>query len=276
MNRLSGKVLVTGATGLVGARLVPRLMETGVDCCVLVRNGKNVPSGVTVVEGDLFDTASLLQAVKNVSTIIHLAAVFRTQDTGLIWKSNLEGTRNLITAVKSYETDTRFIMASTAHVYNKNNPHPGREDDGVHPEHAYPASKVAAERELRESGLNWSILRLPFVYGDGDGHLEMLPKHVITAKWHPAMRMSTIHHRDIATAMNMALAGAMDGRIVNISDEAPTSIYELVQLVGEAMESSSEPLQDPWYLHTDGSLARSLGFQSVVRTVYQAVQENLL
>jgi len=68
----------------------------------------------------------------------------------------------------------------------------------------------------------------------------------------------------------------MDGRIVNIADEAPTSIYELVELVGETMEPSSEPLANPWYLHIDSSLARNVGFQAIVRTVYQAVQEKLM
>jgi len=276
MNKQFGKVLVTGSTGLVGARLLPRLIEAGVDCCALVRSGKHGPAGVATVEGDLFDFESLRQAVKDVSAIIHLAAVFRTEDTDLIWKSNLEGTRNLMAAVKAYRPDTRFIMASTSHVYDENSSHPGREDDVVNPQHAYPASKIAAEKELQESGLTWSVLRFPFVYGDGDGHLEMLPKHVIARKWHPAMRMSTIHHRDIAAAINMALAGALDNRIVNISDEAPTSIYELVQLVGHTMASSSAPLPNPWYLHADGSLARSLGFQATIRTVYQAAQEKLL
>lgn len=276
MNRSLGKILVTGVTGLVGARLLPRLMDAGWDCCALVRSGKDVMAGVTIVKGDLFDMASLAQAVKGVSAIIHLAAVFRTQDVDLIWKSNLEGTRNLINAVKALAPNARFILASTSHVYNLNNPHPGREDDLVDPPHAYPASKVAAEKELQNSGLNWSVLRFPFVYGDGDGHLEMLPKHVMAAKWHPAMKMSTIHHRDIATAMRIALAGAMDGHIVNISDEGPISIYELVRLVGETLESSAEPLPNPWYLHADGSLARSLGFRPLVRTVYQALQENLL
>jgi nucleoside-diphosphate-sugar epimerase len=251
-------------------------MDAGWDCCALVRSGKDVMAGVTIVKGDLFDMASLAQAVKGVSAIIHLAAVFRTQDVDLIWKSNLEGTRNLINAVKALAPNARFILASTSHVYNLNNPHPGREDDLVDPPHAYPASKVAAEKELQNSGLNWSVLRFPFVYGDGDGHLEMLPKHVMAAKWHPAMKMSTIHHRDIATAMRIALAGAMDGHIVNISDEGPISIYELVRLVGETLESSAEPLPNPWYLHADGSLARSLGFRPLVRTVYQALQENLL
>ena len=96
------------------------------------------------------------------------------------------------------------------------------------------------------------------------------------AGWHPAQKMSMIHHRDIATAMLLALRGAMDGHVVNIVDEAPTSIYELAGLVGETMKTSSDPLENPWHLHTDGSLARSLGFQPVVRTVYQAAQKGLL
>ncbi len=76
--------------------------------------------------------------------------------------------------------------------------------------------------------------------------------------------------------MNLALAGTMDGRIVNISDEATTSVYELIQLVGGSMAQSSEPLDNPRHLHVDASLARSLGFQATVRTVYQAQQEGLL
>jgi nucleoside-diphosphate-sugar epimerase len=275
MDRQFGKILITGATGLVGSRLLPRLVEAGYDCSALVR-GKEVAAGVTAIEGDLFDPATLEKAVKDTKAIIHLAAVFRSPDTDLIWKSNLEGTQNLINAVKHNSPDARFIFASTSHVYDINNPHPGREDDALNPQHAYPASKIAAEKELRESGLNWSVLRFPFVYGDGDGHLEDLPKHVVAAKFHPAMRMSTIHHRDIYTAIVMALQGIMDGRVVNIADEAPTTLYELLQLVGEPMTSSAEPLVNPWYLHADASLARSLGFQASVRTVYQAEQENLL
>ncbi|OWJ58635.1 NAD-dependent epimerase/dehydratase family protein [Inquilinus limosus] len=269
-------VLLTGATGLVGTRLLPRLVEAGMDCRALIRPGKEAPAGVAAVTGDILDPASLVSAMAGVSAIIHLASVFRSHDTDLIWKSNLDGTRGLIAAAKAHAPEARFIMASTGHVYDRDNPHPGREDDPVDPELAYPASKVAAEKELRGSGLNWAILRLPFVYGDKDGHLEWLPKQVVAAKWHPAQKMSTIHHRDIATAMQLALGGAMDGRIVNIADEAPTSIYELAALVGETMESSAEPLASPWHLHMDGSLARSLGFQPIVRTVYQAAQEKLM
>ncbi len=276
MDKKAGKLLLTGSTGLVGSRLLPRLIAAGWDCQVLVRNGKKVPPGATGVEVDILDAESLKDSVKDVSAIIHLAAVFRSQDDDLIWRSNLEGTRNLIAAAKANIPDVRFILASTSNVYNANNGHPGKEDDAVDPQLAYPASKVAAEKALRESGLNWSILRFPFVYGDGDGHIEMLPKYVPTAKWHPASRMSMVHHLDIATGMNIALSGKMDNCIVNISDEAPTTIYELIGLVGGSMNSSSEPLENPWNLLVDISLARSLGFQPTIRTVYQAAQEGIL
>lgn len=269
-------VLITGATGLVGARLLPRLVEAGLNCRALTRGGKEAPAGVTAVEADLLDPASLMRAVEGVSAIIHLAAVFRTPDTDLIWKSNLEGTRNVIAAVKAHAPEARLILASTSNVYDADSPRPGREGDAADPQQAYPASKLAAENALRESGLNWSIQRFGFVYGDKDGHLEELPRLVASFKMHPAQRMSMVHHLDIATAMNLALTGTMDGRIVNIADEAPTSIYELVALVGGTMEPSSAPLDNPWRLHMDVSLARSLGFQPIVRTVHQAMREGLM
>ncbi len=269
-------ILMTGTTGLVGARLLPRLVKAGLDCRALVRAGKETPAGANAVEGDLLDAASLPEAVTGVSAIVHLAAVFRTPDTDLIWKSNLEGTRNLIAATKAHAPQARFIMASTSNVYDADSPRPGREDDIADPKQAYPASKLAAETELRESGLTWSVLRFGFVYGDKDGHLESLPRHAKNGQMHPAQRMSLIHHRDIANAMTLALAGAMDGRVVNIVDEAPTSIYELLALVGETMEPSAEPLANPWRLHVDGALARSLGFQPAVRTVHQAAREELM
>ncbi len=267
-------ILITGVTGLVGERLVPRLIEAGVKCRVLLRPGKQPPKDAEVVTGDILNAASLAEAVQGVSAVIHLAAVFRTQDLDLIWKSNLDGTRNLIAALKAHAPEARLIMASTSHVYSVDNPHPGREDDVVDPQHAYPASKAAAEREVRASGLTFAILRFPFVYGDGDGHLEALPEHIGT--WHPAQRMSTIHHQDIAAAMQMALHGAMDGRVVNIADDAPLSVYELVEVIGVTLPSSSVPLPNPWHLTMDVSLARSLGFKPIVRTVYEAKRNGLM
>ena len=57
-------ILITGATGLVGSRLLPRFVATGADCRALVRAGKEVAAGATSIEGDLLDLDSLKQAVE--------------------------------------------------------------------------------------------------------------------------------------------------------------------------------------------------------------------
>lgn len=269
-------ILVTGGTGLVGSRLLRRFVDAGVDCRALVRPGKEVPAGATRVEGDLLDADSLQEAMEDISAIVHLAAVFRTQNEEDIWRANLDGTKNLIAAAKAYAPQIRFIMASTGLVYDADASHPGLEEDVTSPRLAYPASKIAAENELRKSGLNWSILRLGFVYGDGDGHLASVPPLVGRFKWHPAKTFSLVHQRDVAGAVELALTGAMDGQIVNICDDAPTSLYEMASLVGSPIEPSAEPLTDPWMGRMDGSRLRSLGFQPSVPTVYRAAQQGIL
>ena len=269
-------ILVTGGTGLVGSRLIPRLIDSGHECRALVRDGKELPSGAIAVEGDILAEASLPRVVEGVAAIVHFAAVFRTPDEGLMWRTNLEGTRNLIAAAKEHAPEARLIMASTSNVYGAGRLSPGREDEAVDPEPAYPASKVAAERELRESGLDWSVLRLGFVYGEGDGHLESMPKLAGPMKMHPASRLSLIHHRDVAALVILALDGAFDGRVVNAVDDAPTSVYEMCEVAGEPIEPSGEPLADPWKGVSDGTLARRLGFRPSVATIHQAAREGLL
>lgn len=268
-------ILVTGGTGLVGTRLLRRMVAAGMDCRALVRPGKQPDDGIAVI-GDLLDPTSLKEAVKGVSTIVHLAAVLRTSDPDDIWRANFEGTKNLVAAAKQQSPDARFIMASTGLVYRADSARPALEKDAVDPKMAYPASKVAAEHELQLSGLNWSILRLGFVYGDGDGHLQSVPQLAERFKWHPANKLSMIHHRDIHTAIELALTGAFDGRIVNIVDDAPMAIYELADLVGSPIATSSDPLANPWFGQLDGARARSLGFRPVVATTRQSQREGTL
>lgn len=88
--------------------------------------------------------------------------------------------------------------------------------------------------------------------------------------------MSLVHHRDVATATRLALAGAFDGRIVNITDEAPTSLYELVALACGTMNPSSHALEHPWHLQMDGALARRLGFRPTLRTIHHAVEQQAM
>lgn len=269
-------ILVTGGTGLVGSRLLRHFVDAGIDCRALVRPGKDLPTGVTAVEGDILDPQSLVAAVDGVSAVVHLAAVLRTPDEGEIWKTNVDGTRNLLAAVTAHASGARVIMASTGLVYSGTASHPSLETDETAPVAPYPASKVAAENELRTSGLTWSILRFGFVYGDGDGHLAALPGLVPRFGWHPALSLSLIHQRDIAAAIELALTGAMDAHIVNITDEAPTTVYEISELMGTSLEPSAAPLDNPWNGRLDGTLARSLGFRPSIATVYQGIRDGLI
>ncbi|MBT0770204.1 NAD(P)-dependent oxidoreductase [Kineosporia sp. J2-2] len=269
-------ILVTGATGLVGTRLLPRLIGAGHELRALVRAGKQVPEGVESVEGDLLDPQSLIKAVEGVTAVVHLAAVLRTPDPDLIRRANIDATRNLIDAVRTHSPQARFIMASTGLVYDHHLSHPARENDPTHPQMPYPATKVVAENDLRASGLTWSVLRFGFVYGDQDGHLESAPRLLGTWNWHSAQPMSLVHHRDIATAVGLGLAGAFDGHTVNVVDDLPTSLHEIARIVGADYPESTGPVTDPWTGSLDGTLIRSLGYEPTVRTVYQAAAEGIL
>ncbi|MFF4770750.1 NAD-dependent epimerase/dehydratase family protein [Streptomyces sp. NPDC001255] len=270
-------VLITGGTGLVGTRLLPRLIAAGVDCRVLVRGADaKVSAGATLVQGDILDPDSLKAAVEGVDAVVHLAAVLRTPDPALITRVNVEGTRNLIAAARAHAPGARVVMASTGLVYGNDLTWPAREDDPTTATRPYPASKIEAEAALRASGLNWSVLRFAFVYGDGDGHLQSAPGLLANWKTHPAQGLSLVHQRDIATAVQLALSGAFDGHTVNVADEAPTTIQEIAALVGADYIPSNEPLANPWAGRMDATLARGLGFHVSVPTVYQAARDGIL
>jgi UDP-glucose 4-epimerase len=269
-------ILLTGATGLVGSRLLPRLAADGFDCRALVRRDVALPEGVTAVRGDLDDPTSLPLALKGVAAVVHLAALFRSGDEAAIWRANLDGTRHLIEAVDAHAPAARFVMASTGNVYDATASRPARETDSCAPTAAYPASKVAAEGLLRDSGLTWSILRLPFVYGDGDGHLASIATLAPRFGLHPAHTYSVAHHRDVAVMVRIALAGTADGRIVNLTDDAPVTVWEMAHLAGGSVDESDEPLANPWAGRMDGSLARELGFRPTVPTIRAAAAEDIL
>ncbi len=269
-------LLLTGATGLVGSRLLPRLEQDGFECRALVRGSAALPPGTTAVHGDLADPHTLRAAVEGVDVVIHLAALFRTDDVAGIWRANLDGTRNLIDAVTKHAPSARFVMSSTSNVYNPDATRPALETDACAPTAAYPASKIAAEQLLQDSNLTWAVLRLPFVYGDGDGHLASISTLATRFGLHPAHTYSVAHHRDIATAMRLALNGVMDGRIVNVTDDTPVTVFEMAQIAGQPIEGSAEPLTNPWSGRMDGTLIRQLGFTPSVPTIHAAAQAGIL
>jgi|SRR6185437_491449 len=285
------KVLVTGATGKVGSRFVSRLLAKGYDVRVLVRDAAKASAlaerGAGIVIGDLDNTDALTAAVKDIDAVIHIAAFFRsfTDNEGII-KTNHAGTVALANASIAAGVK-RFVFTSTSNVYGTDYQRPSREDDvvNVNDPRAYSASKIAAENELislhKNKGFDIRILRLGFVYGDRDPHIEEIIPVLKKWKRHSASRMHMVHHLDVAQALLLLLhTDGLDGEIFNVADDAPVSLYELVDsfgLAADTFDPEEGPLTKPFEGVMDISKLRNrTGFRPLVPSYYVARDLDIL
>ena len=237
------KILVTGATGKVGSRLVKRLAHRGDRVRALVRDPMRAADlredGIELVEGDLLDVSSLAAAVRGVDAVVHCAAFFRGATPEQAHAVNDLGSRHIANAARDASV-RRFIFTSTGLVYGSNGGRLAREDERCAPTAAYPVSKLAAERFLLAiEGLDVRVLRLPFVYGDGDPHIEeAIP---MMRGFSPTQRMSIGHHADVAQAVARLLdAPSPAHRIYNVVDDEAPELATLFASVGAPPPDGSE------------------------------------
>ena len=260
------KILVTGATGKVGSRLAQRLAARGDQVRALVRDqaraGELSAAGIDLAVGDLLDAKSLAAAVSDVDAVVHCAAFFRGATTEQAHAVNDLGTQHLANMARAASVK-RFVFTSTGLVYGPTGGRLAREDDACAPLDAYPASKLAAERFLlRTGGLDVRVLRLPFVYGDGDAHIaEAVP---MMRGFPPGQLMSIAHHVDVAQAVMRVLdATAPTYRIYNVLDDEAPDLATLFAAVGEPPpDGSNVERARAFDTKMDGSRIREdLGFQ---------------
>ncbi len=239
-------ILVTGATGKVGSRLARRLSQRGDRVRALVRDRTRAATllgeHVELVEGDLLDVGSLAAAVRGVDAVVHCAAFFRGATAEQAHAVNDLGTQHLAHAARAAAV-RRFVFTSTGLVYGPRGGRLAGEDDPCAPIDAYPVSKLAAERFLFGlDGLDVRVLRLPFVYGDGDAHIaEAVPM----MRGFPAtMRMSIGHHVDVAQAVARLLdAPSPAHRIYNVTDDEAPDLATMFASVGEAPPDGSNAVR---------------------------------
>ncbi|MEU1194833.1 NAD(P)-dependent oxidoreductase [Streptomyces sp. NPDC005813] len=275
--------LVTGTTGQVGRRLVPRLLaqtRRGERVRVLVRDtGRGEPfaeMGAEVVVGDLRDAEVLGRAVAGVDAVVNVAAAFRGVPDEEARAVNRDAAVELGRAARARGV-RRFVQVSTNLVYGAGRGRPHTEDDPVRPGGAmwgaYPESKAEAERLLLAlEGLPVRIGRLAFVYGEGDPHLARSLDWA--GHWAAAQRLQMVHHADVAQGLLRLLhAPGIDGRVYNIADDVPVTAVELHQLnqaeAPAALHERTDP--DPWLgvVSTD-RVRRELGYRPLFPSAWAA------
>ncbi|MDP4255053.1 MAG: NAD(P)-dependent oxidoreductase [Bacteroidota bacterium] len=285
------KILVTGATGKIGSRYVPRILAKGYDVRILVRDAAKasalVQLGAGVVVGDLYGKDSLPPAVEGIDVVIHLAALFRTfTDNEGIIKTNHAGTVALANASIAAGVK-RFIFVSTGNVYGSGYRRPSKEDDlvNINDPRPYSSSKIAAEQELislyKSIGFDVRILRSGFVYGDRDPHIEEIIPFLKKMKRHSGSRMHMVHHLDVAQALNLLLhTDGLNGEIFNVADDSPISLYELADLFGlvtDTFDPAEGALINPFEGIMDISkLRKKTGFRPLVPSYYLARELDIL
>ena len=263
------KILITGATGKVGSRLSKRLAARGErrdQLRALVRDPARAAelrdAGVELAQGDLLDAASLAAAVRGVDAVVHCAAFFRGATPEQAQAVNDLGSQHLANAARAASV-ARFVFTSTGLVYGAKEGRVVDEDEPCAPNAAYPVSKLAAERFLLAlEGLDVRVLRLPFVYGDGDPHIaEVIP---MMRTFPPTRRMSLGHHADIAQAVACVLdAPSPAHRIYNVVDDEAPDLATLFASVGAPPPDGSDAERArPFDVLLDGRRIREdLGFK---------------
>lgn len=179
-------VAITGGTGFVGQAVLGAMAAKAMQAKALARSVPPDRPNVQWVEGSLSDDAALAELVSGTDAVIHIAGLTNTPDPANFTAANVDGTATVIAAAKAAKVK-RFVFVSSL---SARKPDLSR----------YGASKLAAEELVMGSGLNWTMVRPPAVYGPRDNDMLELFK---AAKWGivpmpPSGATSMIHVDDLA------------------------------------------------------------------------------
>jgi nucleoside-diphosphate-sugar epimerase len=243
------RALVTGATGMVGAHIVERLVADGWSVRALVRDSTAASwlreLGAELACGDILDTGSLRPAVAGCDTVFHCAALISASGR---WerfqRANIDGTRAVIDAAAS--VSARLVHMSSVAVYGggaRYRDTPTDEDTPLAPldEHAYYArSKRESEHlvlDAHATGELWATaLRPPMIYGRRDRQLvprfaRVMRTGLFPLFAHGRSTMSLVHASAVADgAVRAACCDAAGGRPFNLANDFPVTVADMVQL----------------------------------------------
>jgi len=264
---------VTGATGLVGAHLVRRLLDAGADLVCLVRDwvpqselvrGRDIER-VRVVRGDVRDQALLERVLgeDEVATVIHLAAQtivpIANRNPISTLETNVAGTWTLLEACRRSPTVGQVVLASSDKAYGTHEALPYDEDAPLQGRFPYDVSKSCADLVAQAYAATWevpvAITRCGNFYGGGDLNWNRLVPGTIRSVLRgerPVIRSDGRFVRDwlyvgdgaaayTLLAERLADDAGLAGEAFNFAVEERLDVLELTERLLALMGSELEP-----------------------------------
>ena len=221
-------VALTGGTGFVGQAMLDVLARRGMPARSLARQ---VPTdrrqNVEWVGGDLADHRALRRLATGAEVLVHIAGLTHAPDPAKFEAVNVQGTLNVVEAAVAAAVP-RFVYVSSL---------AAREPELSE----YGASKLRAEKIVMASGLDWTIVRPPAIYGPRDHEIfEMFRMARLGFAPVPrGVRMSVIHVHDLCEAIASLLpTGEQVTRRIFEPDDGRANGWEsaeFVRAIGTAM-----------------------------------------
>lgn len=227
------KIALTGGTGFIGGHVFDNMAGRGISIKALTRRPQPARPDVEWIHGSLEDEDSLKKLVSSCQAVIHMAGAVKAEDRAAFAHINLTGTERLLAIAKEAGVK-RFIHVSSL---------AAREADLSD----YGWSKAQSEERVRASGLDWTIIRPPAVYGSGDR--EMLEMFKMAGMglmiMPPKGRLSLIAADDlsrlIVALVDQDLSRPSYCQLYEVDDGHPQgwSQNEFAQALGHAVGKSS-------------------------------------
>ena len=257
------KVLVTGATGFIGSHLVEALLQKGYSVRCLLRKTSDLKwlKGLPIecVPGDCKDKASLMEAVKGIDQVFHLAGVTKAVEENTYFEINGYGTDNLVHAcIEQNPRLQRFIyLSSQAAAGPSRNGCKKKESDQCEPVSPYGQSKrMGEEFALAHSGeVPLVILRPSAVYGPREkdiyAYFRLVSKRMKPCFTGQNPCLSLVYVEDVVQAI--LLASEMPeprGEIFFLSDGRDYRLEEIGDTFAQAMGLKALRIPIPeWIFH---------------------------
>ncbi|HEY1442418.1 MAG TPA: sugar epimerase family protein [Mycobacterium sp.] len=228
------RIVVTGASGVLGRGLAARLLSQGHDVVGIARHRpQSWSSAVDFVATDIRDTPAVKRAIAGSDVVAHCAwAKSPGPDDRISHQVNIDGTRNVLEAMA--ETGTgRIVFASSAHVYGEKDAS-NSEQDAVTPLSADGTHKARVEEMLAASGAEWVAIRSTLILGRAvDNWVRRLLALPAFPDGSADRRMQVVHLDDALrlwehTILNAEIAGGP----VNLAAAAAPTFRQIAAMLG--------------------------------------------